>query len=246
MWYAWYYNIPGGSLGPRNDWYWLNFRGILGSVATILFYVSMTHLDLGDSVAMTFIAPVIMPILANVWLKESYSALDALATLFAMSGVVFISKPAILFGADDAGGSSSPEGIVIGLVSALLASVGNISIRKVSPNSHTIHIVNYMMLWTLPVCFGMIVYGYNTINFNLTPKALFCFIIVSICSFFGQFLMSRSLLTTPTRFVTPIIFSQVIFAYINQFLFWGVHPTQTSTMGVVLVAISLILLSFKI
>ncbi|KXN65143.1 hypothetical protein CONCODRAFT_80860 [Conidiobolus coronatus NRRL 28638] len=244
--YAYYAKIPGGPLGPPEDRFWLNFRGTLGAVSIVTFFLSLENLTLGDTLALSFISPVIMPILSSIWLGEDYTSIDAIATFIAMTGVTFISKPEFLFGSDDPNGGSSSIGIFYAVIAASTGALSNISIRKISKKSTSIHIVNYMMLWTLPVCLGMIYNEPSAFKFELNYFQAGQFLIVAFFSFIGQYWLGRSLLTTPARFVSPIMFTQVFYAYINQFVFWGIMPTSSSTVGVALVACSLLLLHFKI
>jgi drug/metabolite transporter (DMT)-like permease len=244
--YAYYSKLPGGPFGPRQDRYWLHFHGITGAIYIMTFFLSLQNLELGDALALSFITPVIMPIVSAVWVGEDYRPLDAGAAFTAMTGVIFISKPEFLFGSGDSDGGSSKLGIACSIVAAMFASVSNISLRKISKKSSSMQVVNYMMLWMLPVSIGMLAYKPELFKFEIDYIQVIQLATLILTSFLGQYWLGTSLLTTPARFVSPIIFTKVFYAYINQYLFWGVAPSYTSTVGVILVACSLALLSFKI
>ncbi|KXN67219.1 hypothetical protein CONCODRAFT_80245 [Conidiobolus coronatus NRRL 28638] len=244
--YAYYSKLPGGPFGPKQDRYWLHFHGITGAIYIMTFFMSLEYLDLGDALALSFITPVIMPIVSAIWVGEDYTSLDSGAAFIAMTGVIFISKPEFLFGSADPDGGSSNLGISCAIIAAMFASVSNISLRKISKKSSSMQVVNYMMFWMLPVSVGMIAYEPELFKFEIDYIQLVQFAILIFTSFLGQYWLGRSLLTTPARFVSPIIFTKVFYAYINQFIFWGIVPTFYSTVGVILVAFSLTLLSYKI
>ncbi|KXN67218.1 hypothetical protein CONCODRAFT_61232 [Conidiobolus coronatus NRRL 28638] len=244
--YAYYSKIQGGPFGPKEDRIWLHCRGTFGAINVVTFFLSLQHLDLGDALALSFIVPVIMPMISYLWIGEDYTGLDAGAAFIAMVGVLFISKPEFLFGSDSTDGGSNGLGLFYALVAGVTGAFSNISIRKISKKSNSIHIVIYIMLWTLPVCFGMIASTPEAVKLDFNYLQIAQHIMVAMFSFLGHFWLARSLLTTPARFVSPILFTEVFFAYITQWSFWGIPPTSNSTIGVALVAFSLLIINFKI
>ncbi|KXN67220.1 hypothetical protein CONCODRAFT_87098 [Conidiobolus coronatus NRRL 28638] len=243
--YAYYTRAQGGAFGSKEDRYWLNFNGIFGAVSIVTFFISMQHLDLGDTLALSFVTPVIMPIISYIWVGEDYTLLDAGATLIATIGVTFISKPEFLFGSDNPNGGSSLKGVIYAFIGATTAALANISIRKISSNSTSIHTVNFVMIWIMPICAGIIAYHPELFRFDINYIQVIQYCVVVLTSFLGQYWLGRSLLTTPARFVSPIIFTKVFYAYINQYVFMGIPLTISSTVGVILVACSLLLLQIK-
>jgi drug/metabolite transporter (DMT)-like permease len=244
--YAYYAKVQGGPFGPKEDRIWLHCRGTFGAINVVTFFLSLQHLDLGDALALSFIVPVIMPIISYLWIGEDYTCLDAGAAFIAMVGVVFISKPEFLFGSDGPDSVSNGLGLFYALVAGVTGAFSNISIRKISKKSNSIHIVIYIMLWTLPVCFAMVATSPEGIKLDFNYLQIFEHILVATLSFLGHFWLARSLLSTPARFVSPILFTEVFFAYITQWLVWEIPPTSNSTIGVMLVAFSLLILNFKI
>jgi drug/metabolite transporter (DMT)-like permease len=244
--YAYHTRAQGGAFGPKEDRYWLNFNGVFGAISIVTFFISMQHLDLGDTLALSFVTPVIMPIISYIWVGEDYTLIDAGATLIATIGVTFISKPEFLFGSDNPNGGSSLKGVVYAFIGAITGGLANISIRKISSNSTSIHTVNFVMIWILPICLGIIAYQPELFILDISYVQMVQYCAVVLTSFLGQYWLGRSLLTTPARFVSPIIFTKVFYAYINQYVFLGIPPTISSTVGVILVACSLILLQFEV
>jgi drug/metabolite transporter (DMT)-like permease len=244
--YAYYAKLPGRALGFHKDRFWLNCRGTLGTVNLVTFFLSMSYLQLGDTVALSFITPVVMPIASSILLGESYTILDAGATTVAVIGVAFISKPEFLFGSGDTNTDSSGLGLFYAVVAGISGALANISIRKVSKKSSPTHVLNYMMMWAMPVCLIMMVNDLESVKLDLSSLQIVQFLIVGIFSFLGQYWLGRSLQYTPAKYVSPIMFTEVFYAYINQFIFWGIMPTSSSTIGVLLVAFSLMMIHCKV
>lgn len=88
LWSLWRRGI--NPLGPRPYFGWLLFRGSMGFTALSSYYYGLYHLRVADAVVLQKTCPVLVCILATVWLKEKFSMYDIGASLLCLGGVVMV------------------------------------------------------------------------------------------------------------------------------------------------------------
>lgn len=127
-------------VGDRALWHLCAIRGVVGSVAFSLAYISLTYLTVGDSVAIFFLNPIFSAFLAWPVLGEAVGLVEGLAILCGLMGTLLIVKPPAVFGPmlralgeeeTAVGSSPDPAGVVITLFSAMCCSVAMVTIRTI-------------------------------------------------------------------------------------------------------------------
>lgn len=88
-------------LGPRKQLKLILFRGFIGSCALITIYFALQFIKPSDVTTLAHSSIIITAILARIFLKEKLTLAHFVAILFTASGVIFISKPSVLFGSND-------------------------------------------------------------------------------------------------------------------------------------------------
>ena len=131
-------------LGSRRFWRLCLLRGVAGSIAFSLAYVSLTYLTVGDSVAIFFLNPIFSSLMAIPALGEKPSVVQAVAIGGGLVGTLLIVKPPALFHAlgaplndDDRRRDRpmDPVGVAVTLFSAFFCAVAMVSIRAVRAGS---------------------------------------------------------------------------------------------------------------
>lgn len=131
-------------------------------------------LDLADATVITFLTPSMVAAFSAIFLKQPFTRKEQLASLLAMLGVVFIARPAIIFGKSSpstpemppvspvaidghpmAQSSSIREDVtaadrMMGIMLALMSAVGGagafITIRAIGKKAHTLTTTSYFAL----------------------------------------------------------------------------------------------------
>lgn len=85
-------------LGPTKVRWLLVLRGLFGLIGIAGMWTAILFLDLADATIITFLTPSMVAVYSAVFLKQPFTGKEMLASLLAMLGVVFIARPAILFG----------------------------------------------------------------------------------------------------------------------------------------------------
>ena len=95
----------------------LVLRGFIGILAMCCYFVSLSMLQLGEGVLVSFLAPVSTAIWGRILLKESISALEIFGMVFALAGVILVARPPFIFGLDE-------ESSVFSLSGSSFSSIG--------------------------------------------------------------------------------------------------------------------------
>ena len=123
-------------LGSRRFWALCFLRGVAGSIAFSLAYISLTYLTVGDSVAIFFLNPIFSSIMAVPALGEKPTFISVVAIGGGLLGTLLIVKPPALFHAlgvhtSDEATPLDPVGVIVTLFSAFFCAIAMVTIRKV-------------------------------------------------------------------------------------------------------------------
>ena len=123
-------------LGSGRFWALCFLRGVAGSIAFSLAYISLTYLTVGDSVAIFFLNPIFSSIMAVPALGEKPTFVSVVAIGGGLLGTLLIVKPPALFHAfgvhtGDEATPLDPVGVIVTLFSAFFCAVAMVTIRKV-------------------------------------------------------------------------------------------------------------------
>jgi drug/metabolite transporter (DMT)-like permease len=117
------------NIGEKQWWFW--GRVIFGGVATGFKILVIRHMELGDATAIIFTAPIWAGCLARIVLKEKYTIINLVATIFGLGGILLVTQPKSLFpsNADPDQPKSSVTWKCAALSVALLAAVSYVCVR---------------------------------------------------------------------------------------------------------------------
>ncbi|TSK14527.1 Solute carrier family 35 member G1 [Bagarius yarrelli] len=223
-----------GFLGPRGMRVYLFLRGFLGSTAMILLYYAVLQMPLADATVITFSNPVFTSLLAWIFLKERCTIWDVVFTLFTLTGVVLIARPPFLFGGELSGiegnYSNHIKGTVAAFSSAIAAACTMVILRKMGKNVHYLLAVWYYAVlgfiecfvvlfilgeWAIPSC------GWD--RWNLMA--------IGVLGIGGQIFLTKALQVEKAGPVAITKTTEVVLAFILQFLFLNHSPSWWSIGG---------------
>lgn len=127
-------------------------------------------------------------------------------------------------------------------LSILFTGQGNVLVRKLGNRVHTLHLVFYFMLipiipcalWCYFIEFDSITWPTSFYNWSWLALMI-------LAALSGQIFFSKSLQIAPVSVVAPLIFLQVVFAFINDWVLFHSSPPVWSVLGAAFVAISVII-----
>jgi drug/metabolite transporter (DMT)-like permease len=200
-------------------------RGLAGVCAAACYFYAIAHLRLADAVLLNQSIPLFVPLVERAWLGEPIPRRLWRALLLGFVGLVVILRPGL--------GVFDPVALV-GLASALFASVGQVSIRRLTRTEPVTRIVFY--------------YGLIASIVSAPPAALTwgapsaptwaVFLLIGLLATAGQLTLTRSYVYAPAARIGPFLYSGPVYAGLLDWLIWGRLPDALFLAGAILVVIA--------
>ncbi len=200
-------------------------RSLFGLAAMYCFFYALSVLPLASAVLFNFTAPLFIPFVAMLWLKEQVSTRIWLAIMIGFSGVLIILQP---------GGDLPTMVALIGLASGAFAGVAMVSLRKLSATEPALRVVVYYGIICTTVSAVPLLWSWQPIDLRLLG------ILAGAGSFAtaGQYLLSQGYGCAPAAQIAPFTYSSVVFAAFYGWLFWQELPGWTTAGGTLLVVVA--------
>lgn len=211
------------------DTRWLLVRGLLGCLGLHCYYYALTVLPLAEATVIQFLNPVLVAAMAPFMLGERPGPRDVLGTGLGFLGVLFIARPATLFGGA-ADVSLSGAGVAIGLCGAFVSALVYMVVRKLRDEDARVVVFQLPLLvipLTLPLAWPVWVW----------PSGLEWLVLlaVGVATQIGQVKMTEALQQETAARATSVSFAQVAFAMAFSVLLFREVPTLTTWAGAGLV-----------
>ena len=201
-------------------------RSLVGIVAMYCLFYSWAHLPLAQAALLKQTAPLFIPIVGFIWLKERITGWTVIAILVGFIGIWVVLNPE--------GHTQVPWVALLAIFGALLGATAKVVVRKLTLTESSILIVFYLSL-------------FNTL-FSLIP-ALLAWDTPSLWLLMGMVLMAgfatlaQLLLSKGYRYAAAgelgsFTYGSVIFAGLLGWLLWDELITFEAMFGMALVVFS--------
>jgi drug/metabolite transporter (DMT)-like permease len=228
--WIWYSNPPGG---VRTSYFPLHLlRSMAGLGGMYCFFYVIAHLRLSESFLLMATAPLFIPIIAYVWLREPVAHKVRGAIVVGFIGIILILKP----------GMKILQPIAfIGLGAGILGAVAMVSIRRMSSSEPTIRIVFYFTVFGTMISAVPLVWSWQS------PKAEIWWLLVlmGLLAAVGQFLLTKGYSLAPAAQVGPFTYGNVVFATLLGWIFWGEGLDSLTWVGAFLICLAGIITTHK-
>ncbi|OQR83668.1 Drug/Metabolite Transporter (DMT) Superfamily [Achlya hypogyna] len=133
----------------KKFWWYLALRCVVGFVSMTLGFWTMTQMALADATVIIFTSPIIAALLGAVVLHEKADGFSLACAILAFGGVVCVSRPTFLFGAqEEAVTNGSKLAFLGGLGAAITQAVAHVAVRKLQ-RLHFLIVTHYFFLTSL-------------------------------------------------------------------------------------------------
>lgn len=200
-------------------------RSLAGLSAMYCFFYSIAHLQLSEACLLASTAPLFIPVIASIWIREPVARKVRGAIIIGFMGIVLILKPGT--------GVFQPVAIV-GLAAGMFAALAMVTIRRMSASEPTIRIVFYFSaLGTLMSAVPLLW------SWKFPQPKIWCFLfLIGMMAAFGQILLTKGYSLAPAAQVGPFTYGNVVFATFLGWLFWGESLDPLTWIGAVLICIA--------
>ncbi|MDR0439695.1 MAG: DMT family transporter [Candidatus Accumulibacter sp.] len=193
-------------------------RGVLLVSGTVLIVFAYRVMPLAEAQAISFIHPVLLTMLAVIFLGEKVSPLGWAAVLICFSGVLIIVRP---------GGELFTPAAILPLGLAFTFSAFQIFTRLIAGKEDSINMLFYALLVGSLALSATLPFSWVT----PTPKGMFFFVLVGLMSSSGYFFTIKSLEMAPASLVAPFGYTQLLWAIIFGVLAFDDVPDVATLAG---------------
>ncbi len=197
-------------------------RVLSGLAAMYCAFYAIAHLHLADALVLTYTAPLFVPFIAKIWLKEDIPSGMLWILPLGFLGVVLIVKP---------GFGLFQMASVVGLLSGFLAGVALVGVRRLT----LVDSISRIVFW-----FGFLATGLSAVPvirvWKMPEMSLWGFLLLlGVFATAAQIFLTRAHRHAPAAQIGPFIYTAVLLAGVWDWLFWEKFPDMYSLLGAVLV-----------
>jgi drug/metabolite transporter (DMT)-like permease len=203
-------------------------RGLAGVAAVACYFYAIARMRLADAVLLNQSIPLFVPLVERTWLGEPIPRRLWRVLLVGFAGLLLILRPGI---------GVFETAALFGLSSAVLASVAQVGIRRLTRTEPVDRIVFY---------FGLIASVAAAPPAALTWRAPSAhtwtvILVMGVFATVGQLTLTRAYVCAPAARVGPFLYVGPVFAGFLDWLIWGRLPDLLFVAGAVLVVVAAIL-----
>ncbi len=208
-------------------------RGFIGTFSMALSFSALAYLPLHDSIAIGYASPLIVVIMAALFLKEKIRIYRWSAVAVGFVGVMIMLSPFLgtsVVSRDTT--ATSTIGAGLALMGAVTAAGASIQVRRLTQTEETGAIVFYFSVMSAALGFGTILLGWKL------PPLMDCALFVStgILGGIGQILLTQSYRHADASIIAPFEYTTMIWAIVLGWFLFGDLPGWTVIAGGILVA----------
>jgi drug/metabolite transporter (DMT)-like permease len=197
-------------------------RASAGVAAMYCFYHALSELGLAEGMLLKMTAPVFIPIIAFLWLREVPGRLLIVAVPVGFAGVLLVLDPRA---------EINPAALV-GLLGGLLAALAKVTVRRLSRTEPATRVVFYFAVLAMLISSLPLVWAWRTPSLG----ELGLLILIGTAGTAGQFLLTRGYAAASAAQVAPFTYFSVLFAAGYGYLFWGELLSGQFVGGALLIA----------
>jgi drug/metabolite transporter (DMT)-like permease len=203
-------------------------RALAGLSAIACYFYAIARLRLADAVLLNQSMPLFIPLVERAWLREQIPPRLWGVLLLGFVGLLFILRP---------GSGVFEPAALVGLASAVLASVAQVGVRRLTRTEPVTRIVFYFGLVASAAALPAVLVSWRTPS-AFTWGAL---LLMGVFATAGQLTLTRSYVYAPAARVGPFLYAGPIAAALLDWLFWGVLPDLFFVVGAVIVVMAAVL-----
>lgn len=205
-----------------NNKLFLIFRGVAGTVALVLFFLTIQRIPFATATTIQYLSPIFTAFIAIFFLKESVKFVQWFFYAVAFSGVFLIKSfdPRV-----------SLFYLILGIIAAFSSGVAYNFVRKLRNSEHPLVIILYFQIVALFVTVPAMFFVWRT---PIGLEWLYLFL-VGIFSQLGQVFLTKAFSREQAASVAIIVYTGLIYAISIGWIFYGEAQTLFTFMGMGLV-----------
>lgn len=203
-------------------------RALMLTGVTAFNIAALTTLPLAEATAILFLAPILVALLAGIWLGEQVGHFRIGVAVVGFVGVLLIAKPLA------AGTGLDPVGVGMALLAAACYAVYQLMTRQLSPTEDALTMVFYTALTgSIAVSLGL-----PWFSDAILPGWIDMLLIASLGLYggVGHYLLTLAFRDSPASTLAPLMYVQLLWATLLGMILFGNSPDLLSAIGMLLIA----------
>ncbi len=197
-------------------------RGLAGVSAVACYFYAIARLRLADAVLLNQSMPLFIPLVERAWLGERIPRRLWGVLALGFAGLLLILRPGT--------GVFEPAAL-FGLASAVLASIAQVGIRRLTRTEPVTRIVFYFGLVASVVALAPAVHWWK----DPSPFTWAVLLLMGVFATLGQLTLTRAYLHAPAASVGPFLYVGPVFAGLIDWVVWGRLPDALFVLGALIV-----------
>lgn len=199
-------------------------RGLCLVAASLLVGWALRVMPVGETSAITYLAPLLVMMLAMPVLGERVTVVGWAAAIFGFVGVMLIIRP---------GGDLDPLGVLLALCNAGLSTAFHLITRLLGRTESTSSMI-FHTAWVgaLASC-ALAIPDFG--GFTAPPADLGLMVVLGAVATLGHFLFTAAYRQAPASILAPVSYAQLVWAGLLGWLVFSHIPNLVTLIGMVLV-----------
>jgi len=207
------------------------WRGMMGTFAMGSGFLAIGLLPLPDVVAIGYAAPLLVTMLAAMFLGEKIRLVRFSALLLGLLGVLIILSPRLMiFNAEEASRLQT-IGALVALMGAMFAALAQVFARKLVATESTGSIVFYFSITSSCLALLTAPFGWKI----PTGYELMLLVSAGLLGGVGQILLTESYRFAEVAVIAPFEYCSIVLALLIGYFIFDELPTKLMMIGVVLI-----------
>jgi len=221
-------------------------RGVIGLIAMSLNFYGIRLLPLSEASVVSQTTPVIVGVLATIFLNEKYELSQFWGALFCMSGVLLVVKPEFLFPSNEEKTETDNDrfvGVMALLTGTIFVSTTQVLVKKIGAKTNEGVVTLYFAAISSILSPILALFqGFN--SFGLSEALIL--ILVGFFSFGGQMMRNKSYILGNPGKVSIMSYFGIIYSLFLDVYVLGSEPDIYSLLGALCIFCSLFVFLYQI
>ncbi len=200
-------------------------RGLAGVSAVGCYFYAIARLRLADAVLLNQSMPLFIPLVERAWLGQRIPRRLWGVLALGFAGLVVILRP---------GSGVFEAAALVGLASAVFASISQVGIRRLTRTEPVTRIVFYFGLVGSAVALPPAAWWWKSPSASTWAVLLLMGLFATV----GQMTLTRAYLHAPAASVGPFLYAGPVFAGLLDWLIWGRLPDALFLVGAAVVILA--------
>jgi drug/metabolite transporter (DMT)-like permease len=229
----WWLRAPWPSLA---SWKANGPRGVLTVLSTLLFFTALRRLPFAEALALSYLGPLLIAILASVILKERLRADVVAAVLLGLAGVGVIAWDSL---AEAGAISGDLVGIAAAIGSAFTYALNTVLLRRQAQRDNATSIV--LILHIVPALLAL---PFAVADWQAPPPAIWAvFVLIAALGVSGHFLITWAFGRARAGILAVVDYLALPYAALVGFVFFAEVPSLAVWIGAGLIVLACLMVT---